>query len=97
MAMELDRDMDRLVSESNTFLFPIRVKSKLRAYSVRFITVVFSRPAPPPIANTSENFHSYNSLPRDFSETLDSFKPSNLNVLYDLKPGIELCCRLVAR
>ncbi|KAJ6185819.1 hypothetical protein N7519_007120 [Penicillium mononematosum] len=53
MAMGLDRDMD-LISESNAFLSSSNpVESKLRA-QVRFIIVVSSRSAPPPIANTSE-------------------------------------------
>ncbi|KUM64703.1 hypothetical protein ACN42_g2380 [Penicillium freii] len=53
----------RLTSESNTFLFLVYNKGILYRFGsnqsleltqVRFITVVSSRSAPPPIANTSE-------------------------------------------
>ncbi|KAJ5229766.1 hypothetical protein N7489_010474 [Penicillium chrysogenum] len=97
MATGLDRDMD-LMSESNTFLSS--KSGRIKATSlVRFIIVVSSRLAPPPIANTSEAELTFLQLfaPRFFLSNPRFFQTSNLNVLYHLKRGIHLCCRLVAR
>ncbi|KAJ9483174.1 hypothetical protein VN97_g10234 [Penicillium thymicola] len=66
--MGLDRDMGP-TTKSNTFLFLVYNKGIFYIDSgVKSKLRAYSGP--------SQNFHSYNSLPRDFSETPRLFKSS---------------------